>query len=192
MIPPDIVAELRGLQDDVTPFSYEEVRPHVKQAELELTIEQAFLTFDERPIAAASIGQVHRATLPTGDEVVVKVQRPEAPRQVESDPAARRPSAARVASVSACARSTSSTPRPSSTSSPGRSAKEARLQPRGPQCRDVPPQTSATRTRSWCRRSSGATRARGCSRSSTSRARSSPTSTSSRGLRRSVASSHTG
>ena len=84
VIPPDIVAELRGLQDDVTPFPYEQVRS-VIEAELGLTVEQAFVAFDPQPIAAASIGQVHRATLPTGEEVVVKVQRPEAPRQVESD-----------------------------------------------------------------------------------------------------------
>ena len=49
------------------------------------TIERAFLDFEERPIAAASIGQVHRATLPNDEEVVVKVQRPTAPRQIESD-----------------------------------------------------------------------------------------------------------
>jgi ubiquinone biosynthesis protein len=84
VMPPDIVLELRKLQDDVTPFPFADVR-RVVEEELDLTIEQAFLSFDETPIAAASIGQVHRATLPTGDEVVVKVQRPEAPRQVESD-----------------------------------------------------------------------------------------------------------
>ena len=55
------------------------------EAELGLTLEQAFIRFDEQPIAAASIGQVHRAVLPNGDEVVVKVQRPNAPRQIESD-----------------------------------------------------------------------------------------------------------
>ena len=84
VVPPDIVAELRSLQDDVTPFPFAQVRTVVEE-ELGLTLEQAFLSFDERPIAAASIGQVHRATLPNGDEVVVKVQRPNAPRQVESD-----------------------------------------------------------------------------------------------------------
>lgn len=84
VVPPDIVVELRSLQDDVTPFAFAEVR-RVLEEELGLTIEQAFLSFDEVPIAAASIGQVHRATLPTGDAVVVKVQRPEAPRKVESD-----------------------------------------------------------------------------------------------------------
>jgi ubiquinone biosynthesis protein len=84
VVPPDIVAELRSLQDDVTPFPFAQVRP-VVEAELGLTLEQAFLEFGETPIAAASIGQVHRATLPNGDEVVVKVQRPNAPRQVEND-----------------------------------------------------------------------------------------------------------
>ena len=84
VMPPDIVAELRGLQDDVTPIPFADVR-RVIEEEMGLTIEQAFLAFDEAPIAAASIGQVHRATLPTGDAVVVKVQRPEAPRQIESD-----------------------------------------------------------------------------------------------------------
>jgi ubiquinone biosynthesis protein len=84
VVPPDIVAELRGLQDDVRPFPFAQVRA-VVEAELELTLEQAFLHFDEQPIAAASIGQVHRATLPNGDDVVVKVQRPNAPRQIESD-----------------------------------------------------------------------------------------------------------
>ncbi len=57
----------------------------VIHAELGLTIEQVFAEFDEQPIAAASIGQVHRATLPGGQEVVVKVQRPDAERQIAAD-----------------------------------------------------------------------------------------------------------
>ena len=84
VVPPDIVAELRSLQDDVRPFPFAQVR-EVVEAELGLKIEQAFLRFDEVPIAAASIGQVHRAMLPNGDEVAVKVQRPNAPGQIESD-----------------------------------------------------------------------------------------------------------
>ncbi len=84
LVPPDMIAELRKLQDEVSPFPIEDVE-RVVHAELGLTIERAFLDFEERPIAAASIGQVHRATLPNDAEVVVKVQRPTAPRQIESD-----------------------------------------------------------------------------------------------------------
>jgi ubiquinone biosynthesis protein len=84
VVPPDIVFELKGLQDQVTPFSFEEAE-QVIQEDLGLTIEQLFLEFDETPIAAASIGQVHRAVLPNGRPVAVKVQRPEAPRQIEAD-----------------------------------------------------------------------------------------------------------
>jgi ubiquinone biosynthesis protein len=84
VVPPDIVAELRSLQDDVTPFPFSQVRQVVEE-DLGLTLEQAFLEFGKAPIAAASIGQVHRAVLPNGDEVVVKVQRPNAPTQIEND-----------------------------------------------------------------------------------------------------------
>ncbi|MFN2467627.1 MAG: ABC1 kinase family protein [Gaiellaceae bacterium] len=84
VLPPDIISELRGLQDDVKPFLYEDVE-RVVQEELELPIERLFVEFDEVPIAAASIGQVHRALLPNGHHVAVKIQRPEAPRQIESD-----------------------------------------------------------------------------------------------------------
>jgi ubiquinone biosynthesis protein len=84
VVPPDIVIELRGLQDDVTPFPFEQVRAMI-ELELGLTVEQAFVAFDEIPIASASIGQVHRAELPNGEEVAVKVQRPAAARQIEAD-----------------------------------------------------------------------------------------------------------
>ena len=84
IVPPDIIAELRGLQDDVRPFPYEDVEKSVAE-ELGQPIERLFIEFDERPLAAASIGQVHRATLPNGRDVVVKVQRPNAPRQIDAD-----------------------------------------------------------------------------------------------------------
>jgi ubiquinone biosynthesis protein len=84
IVPPDILVELQSLQDDVRPFPYEDVERVIRE-ELHLSIEQLFTEFDPQPIAAASIGQVHRATLPTGRRVAVKVQRPNAPRQVEAD-----------------------------------------------------------------------------------------------------------
>jgi len=84
IVPPDVVVELQKLQDDVRPIPFTEVERVVRE-ELGLTIEQAFLEFDERPTAAASIGQVHHALLPNGERVAVKVQRPNAPRQIESD-----------------------------------------------------------------------------------------------------------
>jgi ubiquinone biosynthesis protein len=84
VLPPDIIAELRGLQDDVRPFPIADVEKVIEE-DLGLSIAQLFAEFDEKPIAAASIGQVHRALLPNGRQVAVKVQRPGAPRQVEAD-----------------------------------------------------------------------------------------------------------
>jgi ubiquinone biosynthesis protein len=84
IVPPDILVELQALQDDVRPFPYEDVERVIRE-ELELSVEQLFTEFEETPVAAASIGQVHRATLPNGHRVAVKVQRPNAPRQVEAD-----------------------------------------------------------------------------------------------------------
>ncbi|HYY04560.1 MAG TPA: AarF/ABC1/UbiB kinase family protein [Gaiellaceae bacterium] len=84
ILPPDIISELRGLQDDVRPFPFAEVEQVIEE-ELGLTLERLFAGFEERPVAAASIGQVHRATLPNGKPVAVKVQRPSAPRRIESD-----------------------------------------------------------------------------------------------------------
>ncbi|MBA3717765.1 MAG: AarF/ABC1/UbiB kinase family protein, partial [Actinobacteria bacterium] len=60
VVPPDLVAELRGLQDDVTPFPFEQVEAAIRE-QLGQPIERLFLEFSEAPIAAASIGQVHEA-----------------------------------------------------------------------------------------------------------------------------------
>src|SRR5436190_3071684 len=84
VVPPDIVVELRALQDDVRPFPFEAVR-RVVEAELGNTLERLFTEFGQVPVAAASIGQVHAATLPNGRRVAVKVQRPGATRQIEAD-----------------------------------------------------------------------------------------------------------
>jgi len=84
VVPPDIILELRGLQDDVRPFPFADVR-RVVEAELGNTLERLFTEFDPVPVAAASIGQVHAATLPNGRRVAVKVQRPGAARQIDAD-----------------------------------------------------------------------------------------------------------
>jgi ubiquinone biosynthesis protein len=84
VVPPDIAAELRALQDDVRPFPFEQAE-RVIEEDLGNTLERLFLDFEPAPVAAASIGQVHRATLPNGRQVAVKVQRPGAPRQIEAD-----------------------------------------------------------------------------------------------------------
>jgi ubiquinone biosynthesis protein len=84
VLPPDIIAELRGLQDDVRPFPYSAAAQTIEE-QLEQPVERLFLEFEETPMAAASIGQVHRAMLPNGHAVAVKVQRPGAPRQIEAD-----------------------------------------------------------------------------------------------------------
>ena len=75
LIPADFLDELAKLQDDIPPFSPEEVRAIFKE-ELGRYPEEIFHYFDIEPLAAASIGQVHRARLDSGAEVVVKVQRP--------------------------------------------------------------------------------------------------------------------
>src|SRR3954471_2878948 len=84
IVPPDIIAELRGLQDDVRAFPFEQAE-RVIEEDLGNTIDRLFLEFEREPVAAASIGQVHRAVLPNGKDVAVKVQRPGAPRQIEAD-----------------------------------------------------------------------------------------------------------
>ncbi|MEC9482708.1 MAG: 2-polyprenylphenol 6-hydroxylase, partial [Halomonas sp.] len=75
LLPPDIADELRRLQDQVPPFPGEQARALV-EAELERPIEECFAAFDTRPMASASIAQVHAARLHSGEEVVVKVIRP--------------------------------------------------------------------------------------------------------------------
>ncbi len=84
LVPLEYSRELSKLQDHVPPFPYEEVRTIITE-ELGGAPEELFAHFETEPLAAASIGQVHRARLADGDEVVVKVQRPGIRKIVEVD-----------------------------------------------------------------------------------------------------------
>jgi ubiquinone biosynthesis protein len=84
LLPRDIIHELEKLQDAVAPFPITEVR-EVIEFELGDKLENIFREFIEEPIAAASIGQVHRAKLLSGKDVVVKVQRPNIEKNIELD-----------------------------------------------------------------------------------------------------------
>lgn len=84
LFPDYIVDEMQKLQDDVPPFAYSEVEKIVEQ-ELQAPIHEAFASFSEEPLAAASIGQVHKAQLPDGTIVAVKVSRPNIKATIEKD-----------------------------------------------------------------------------------------------------------
>lgn len=75
LLPEAVMAELSALQDEVEPEPVEAVR-EVVESELGGELEDRFAWFDSVPLASASLGQVHRARLPSGEAVVVKVQRP--------------------------------------------------------------------------------------------------------------------
>ena len=75
LIPKDYCDELGKLQDDVGPVPYHEIE-HVIKAELKKPVKELFKSFDKKPIASASIGQVHVARLTNGKKVAVKVMRP--------------------------------------------------------------------------------------------------------------------
>ncbi|TFC06351.1 ABC1 kinase family protein [Cryobacterium mannosilyticum] len=82
VLPPEITRELEGLQDEVPPVPFPAIRA-LAEAELGVTLERAFSFIDPTPLAAASLGQVHRARLSETDaadtgllDVVVKIQRP--------------------------------------------------------------------------------------------------------------------
>ena len=87
LLPAPYTEALSRLQDDVAPFPYDEVERIVVE-ELGVDLRHAFASFDAEPLAAASLAQVHRATLHSGREVVVKVQRPGIRAQIADDMAA--------------------------------------------------------------------------------------------------------
>jgi ubiquinone biosynthesis protein len=84
LLPPELVAELSGLQDRVTPLSEAEVVA-VMERELRVPWEDVFASIEPDPLAAGTIAQVHRAVLGNGDRVVVKVQRPNAQELIGAD-----------------------------------------------------------------------------------------------------------
>ena len=91
VLPPEITKELEGLQDEVPPVPFDAIRT-LAEAELGVPLERAYSWVDPTPLAAASLGQAHRATLSDADaedtglrDVVVKIQRPGIDQVVEVD-----------------------------------------------------------------------------------------------------------
>jgi ubiquinone biosynthesis protein len=80
----DVIGELQKLQDAVPPFPVAQAR-QIIEAELERPVAEIFTGFEDVPLAAASIAQVHVATLPDGTAVIVKVQRPDIEKLIQSD-----------------------------------------------------------------------------------------------------------
>ena len=84
ILPPPYLAALSRLQDRVEPFSYEEAERIIAE-ELGVRLSRAFAEFEREPMAAASLGQVHRARMRDGRQVAVKVQRPGVRQRVVDD-----------------------------------------------------------------------------------------------------------
>jgi ubiquinone biosynthesis protein len=84
LLPRAYLDSLERLQDDLAPVPFDEIRATI-ESELNVRLSHAFATFDETPLAAASLAQVHAATLRDGREVVVKVQRPHIVDEIHAD-----------------------------------------------------------------------------------------------------------
>jgi len=84
LVPESVIEELTKLQDKVQPVEFEVIREIVEK-ELECKLQDVFMEFRREPLAAASIGQVHYARTKNNDEVVVKVQRPNIEKIIETD-----------------------------------------------------------------------------------------------------------
>jgi ubiquinone biosynthesis protein len=84
LIPKEYIYEFEKMQDKVPPFPFAQVKKTI-EAELNQPINKIFKTFDPKPFAAASLGQVHKAVLKNGKVVAVKVQRPDIRNTIDTD-----------------------------------------------------------------------------------------------------------
>jgi len=84
LVPVEFIQELSKLQDKVPSFPFAQVK-EIVEAELQIPLEDMYKEFNETPLAAASIGQVHRGRLKSGEDVIVKVQRPGIHATIEVD-----------------------------------------------------------------------------------------------------------
>lgn len=84
LVPIEIIRELEKLQDHAEPFPFEEVQQIIEK-ELGKPLDELFESFNDKPLATASIGQVHTAFLYSGQKVAVKVQRPDIRQTVDTD-----------------------------------------------------------------------------------------------------------
>ena len=84
LIPEEFVEEFKKLQDDVQPVDFEVIQKTI-EAEFKKPVSHVFKSFEKKPLAAASIAQVHKAALADGTEVVVKVQRPGIEKIINTD-----------------------------------------------------------------------------------------------------------
>ena len=84
VLPPDFIESLTGLQENVSPLPWEEIRAELER-NLPGAISEVFESIEEVPMATASVSQVHRARLKDGEEVVVKVRRPEIEKVIHAD-----------------------------------------------------------------------------------------------------------
>jgi len=84
IVPDELINEFEKLQDKVAPITFEEAKLRI-ETELGKPIQEIFAEFDETPIGAASIGQVYKGKLISGEDVVVKVQRPHIRRKISTD-----------------------------------------------------------------------------------------------------------
>lgn len=84
LLPREIIEELETLQDDVPPVAFDQVRKTIREA-FGKEVEELFSDFEHTPVAAASMAQAHRAKTKSGEDVIVKVQRPGISEQLRGD-----------------------------------------------------------------------------------------------------------